>query len=91
MCLLFQLIEGMIAQFRVRLNGENGSSTGIIQTLNTMELWDVKFTSLLHGNNPLPEQEWLRSVDMAITWQSVSTVIYDRMCLFGNFYTSWMT
>ena len=47
-------------QFHFRLTGENGTASGIVNTLNSMEMWDAKFTGLVHGNNTFPEQDWLK-------------------------------
>ena len=45
-----------------------GVATGIIHISNSLETWDNKFSALLHGSNPLPDQEWLRFFQLMDDW-----------------------
>ena len=45
-----------------------GVATGLIHLSNALETWDSKISILLHGGNPLPDQDWLHFFQMLDEW-----------------------
>ena len=58
-----------------------GVATGVIFLSNSLEQWDNRFNTLLHGSNPLPDQEWLRFYQMLDEW---STSLDETIAIIGN-------
>ena len=40
----------------------------MISLTNTLETWDNKFHTVLHGANPLPDQDWIRFYSLLDDW-----------------------
>ena len=89
---LLQDIDRLMEQFQLRLTGENGTASGIINTMNSMEMWHIKFAAFLHGNNPIPDQDWLRSASLcqprAVTSQCCLQVVHDVILFFYRLYAT---
>ncbi len=46
----------------------SGVATGLIHINNNLETWDNKLNAAIQGNNPLPDQDWIRFYQLLDDW-----------------------
>ena len=46
----------------------SGVATSLIHITNNLENWNNKFNSVVMGNNPLPDAEWIRFYQLLDDW-----------------------
>ena len=64
-------IDELMAQFTVRLTGDNGVAHGVISLINILESWDSRLHTMLQAAKPIPESEWLRFYALIDDWLTI--------------------
>ncbi|XP_065918337.1 axonemal dynein light chain domain-containing protein 1-like isoform X2 [Dysidea avara] len=53
-------IDELLAEYGVRVSGENGIATSFLHLLTPMETWDTKLNAVLNSGKTLPNSDWLK-------------------------------
>lgn len=61
-------IDQLLAEYGVRVSGENGIATSFLHLLTPMETWDTKLNTVLSSGKTLPDSDWFKLQILLEEW-----------------------